>query len=448
MKRTVSLITIVGFVLFMSNGITGPITSLYRESLGATYVAIGMLGTVASITGVFFSYFWGRASDRLGRRKLFLVGSLAVQVVTYGLIAAAPTYIALFPLNVLLAASQAAYGTASLALMGDLLEHERSGRGRRMGVFRGLSSFGFGLMAFASGTVADRLSLRAPFVVAAGFALVALILMLRVEEPPAENDETDADASLSLRDTPAFLWGVTRSTLAGMGDAIRQVFVALRERGGNEGAATSSHETDRYSERGERLPLSPLLISSLLWSLVTGAVYAVWANYMVHEVGFSPSHMSRLWSVASLSELPLMILAGWLSDRVGRLPMLSLGFVAWTAVFMGYVFIPVMPWIIVVQLTRGFAYSAFTATAMTYATEVRARSQRGEISGLYASAGGIGSILGASVGGALTQFMGFKVMFSTMAGLILAGAAYLAIVAIRCRAGASAGARTVEGLSH
>jgi MFS family permease len=359
-----------------------------------------------------------------------------VLAATYGLIAMVPNYVALFPLKVLLAASQAAYGTASLALMGDLLERSKSGRGRRMGTFRGLSSFGFGLMAFTSGTIADRLSLRMPFFLAAGFALAALVLVLRIEETPTEADATGNDPSKSLRlsQVPAFIWGTARDTVAAVGGAMGQVLVALRERAGNEVAPSQSREADRLSERGERLPLAPLLISALLWSLVTGAVYAVWANYMVHEVGFSRAHMTRLWAVASLSELPLMILAGWLSDRIGRLPMLSLGFVAWTAVFMGYVFVPVMPWIIVVQLTRGFAYSAFTATAMTYATEVRARSQRGEIAGIYSSAGGIGSIVGASVGGALTQFMGFRVMFTVMAGLILAGAIYTGIMAVRCRA--------------
>jgi MFS family permease len=70
---------------------------------------------------------------------------------------------------------------------------------------------------------------------------------------------------------------------------------------------------------------------------------------------------------------------------------------------------------------------------MTYASEVRSRAQRGWASGLYSAAGGIGSILGASVGGMLTQFAGFRVMFAANAILILAGAVYLAIEALRYR---------------
>ena len=111
--------------------------------------------------------------------------------------------------------------------------------------------------------------------------------------------------------------------------------------------ATMGHKVDAGPEaaseprvgRTGRLPLAPLLFSAFLWSLTTGAVYAVWANYMVGELEYSQAAMSRLWSLASTSEFPLMILAGWLSDRLGRLPMLSLGFLAWTLVFLGYVLV-------------------------------------------------------------------------------------------------------------
>ena len=45
-----TLMTTIGFILFLSRGITGPVSSLYTESLGASYVTIGILGTVSSLT--------------------------------------------------------------------------------------------------------------------------------------------------------------------------------------------------------------------------------------------------------------------------------------------------------------------------------------------------------------------------------------------------------------
>jgi MFS family permease len=384
--KNLILMTVIGIILFMSRGIVGPINSLYVESLGANYVLIGVLGAMTSLTTIVFSYMWGRLSDRRGKRKLFLVGGLAVLALTSGLMAIAPNYVYLFPLNVLGAAAQAAYAVVSLALIGDILEQSASARGRQMGIYRGLGSLGFGVLAFFSGSVADRFSLRATFGFSAGFLIVGLILALFVEESSAHPSSEVTSATPVTSQTPA-----------------------------------------------TPLPLPPLFVSMFLWSLVTGAVYAVWANYMVGELAFTQAEMSRLWGLASFSEFPLMILAGALSDRIGRPATLSLGFFAWTLVFLGYVATPVMPWIVLVQLIRGFAYSAFTAASMTYAAEVRAKAQRGRISGLYSSAGSIGAILGSTMGGALAQFAGTPTMILANAALIFAGALYLAVVAFQHR---------------
>jgi MFS family permease len=415
MMTNLTIVTLIGFVLFMSAGVTNPVSSIYYKSLGASYVAIGTLGTLNALTAVIFGYFWGKASDLVGRRKVFMLGGLGAITAANGLMALVPSFGYLLPLGVLSSIANAAYGTASLALMGDLLEQRQGGRGRRMGVFRGLSSLGFGLMAFGSGAMADAVSLRLPFGLAAVLAAVAFLLALRVQEPGVAGRAPAGGPSAALR----VLGAATRDTLQSIGRSLADLTSAVRRQPERHAAVASAPEE---AAAGPRLPLAPLLISALLWSLVTWAVYAVWGNYMVSEAGFSAAGMTRLWGLASLSEFPLMILAGWLSDRMGRLPMLSLSFVAWAVVFAGYVAAPMMPWIVAIQLIRGFAYSAFTATAMTYATEVHGRAQRGQVAGLYSSASGVGSILGAALGGALTQYMGFRAMFVMMAALIFGGA--------------------------
>jgi MFS family permease len=379
---------------------------------------------------IFFNNAWGRASDRLGQRKIFLAAGLAVLPVIHALVAVAPSYEYLFLLNVLGAIAQAAYVTTSLALMGDLLEGRPDERGRRMGTYRGLGSLGFGLTAFLTGSVADRFSIRAPFALSALNLVVAFLLALRIKEPAPDGSPD----RVMLRD-----WAVLgRLLLASARDAVKvmvEQFGALAKRLGNRERPPGSAPLVDKEAASERLPLTPLLLSAFLWSLAFGAVFAVWPNYMVSELGYSQADVGRLWSLAAISELPLMILSGWLSDRVGRLPMLCVGFLAWVVVFVGYVVAPMMPWIVFIQLVRGFAYSAFTATAMTYTAEARPRSQRGWVSGLYGSAGGIGSIIGASMGGTLSQLAGFRAMISTNAVLIFGGTVYLVVAAVRWRVG-------------
>jgi MFS family permease len=391
--RHFALLMAIVFLLFMSGGLTGPLTSLYVKSLGANYALIGMLGTAGSLTTLAFSYMWGHISDRTQQRKRFMMIGLAGAALRLILTSIVPNYVYLFPLRVLGAIAQSAYSTTSLALMGDILERRR-GRGRSMGAYRGLASLGFGLTAFIAGSIADRTSLRTPFALAGGLAAIAFLLSFAIEEARPAGQQT-------------------------------------------EGRAQAPDQVASSEGEERRLPMGPLLVAAFLWSLIFGAVYSVWANYMVEQLGYSQTATTRLWSIASTSEFPLMILAGWMSDRVGRLPMLSLGFLAWTLVFLGYVTAPVMPWMVLIQLVRGFAYSAYTATAMTYATEVRSRQARGRASGLYSSAGGLGTILGSTMGGTLTQALGFVPMILICAGLVFGGAVYLGGCALRWRAATS-----------
>jgi MFS family permease len=320
--KNVTLITIIGFILFMSVGIIAPINSLYAESLGASYIAIGLLGAVTSLVSIFASYVWGRASDRLGQRQVFLAVGLATLAVVQGLKAIVPNYVVLFPVNMLGAIAQAAYVTTSLALMGDLLEQRPGERGRRMGVYRGLNSLGFSLMAFVSGSMADRFSIRVPFVLASFFLGVAFWLVSKIQEP-----SLDPATQVTFRDWAAFFRLVlvsAREATGTMADQFMALVRPLFRQRANGDKLTGPRTPHRGGEGAERLPLNPLLISTFLWSLAFGAVIAVWPNYMVGELAYSQSNVGRLWSLAAFLEFPLMILSGWLSDRIGRLPMLGL----------------------------------------------------------------------------------------------------------------------------
>jgi len=395
--NSIIILTVVVFILFMSRGITGPISSLYMEYLGADYVNIGFLGALFSLTAFFSNYLFGRMLDRLSRRKIFLLLGLAALSMDNLLTALIPRYEYRFPLGILEAAAQAAYSTSSLALMGDLLEKREKTRGRRMGTYRGLGSLGFGIAAFISGSIADLLSIRAPFILAAIFLAVAFFLSLSIKE----SKTTDQLSSVSKACTTQNKQHIQES------------------------------EDPSISRLNKQKPLAPLLVSTFLWFLVIGAVYSVWANYMVSEIGYDQAEMSRLWAIASLSELPFMILSGWLSDRLGRLTLMSLGLLMWAFIFLGYVLAPMKPWIVLIQLCRGFAYSAFISTSMTYAAEARLKTQRGRVAGLYNSLGSIGSMAGSLMGGSLSQFTGFRTMITINAAIIFVGAVYVAFAAIK-----------------
>lgn len=429
--KNVILITAISFIFFMAFGFTLPIQSLYAESLGANYAAIGLLMALFSLTQIFFGYVWGSLSDHLGQRKPLLAVGLAVSAVAQGLMTIAPHYKYLFPLTILSSVALAAYMTTSLALVGDLLEQRSGERGRWMGFYRGMGSLGFGLAAFVTGSMADQFSIRVPFGLGALVTIIGFLLALRIDEPVSK-------AEAALRDERA-VWRLLMVSVREAAKAMGDQFTALFKR------RINGKQFSESEQESERLPLAPLLVSAFLWSLAYGAVSSVWSNYLASELGYTKEYVGRLWSIAALIEAPFMVLVGWISDRVGRLPMLGVGFLSWTLVFAGYAFTPMPPWIVVTQLVRGFAYAAFTAAAMTYAVEVRSRSQRGQASGLYNSSSGLGSILGSSLGGVQAQYTSSRAMITTNGVLMLAGGVYVAMVAVRQRTRAGLKPRRENG---
>jgi len=68
------IIFVTVFIDLLGFGIIIPLLPFYAESFGANALTIGLLGTSFSLMQFLFSPFWGRWSDRIGRRPIILVG--------------------------------------------------------------------------------------------------------------------------------------------------------------------------------------------------------------------------------------------------------------------------------------------------------------------------------------------------------------------------------------
>jgi len=425
MKRNYGLLAIISFLLFMSQGALtlGPV---YTRSLGANYAAIGALSMISSLVAVVFAIFWGRTTDLLQRRKGFIAVGLATMAVNAFLTSLVPDYQYLYPLRILGAVATAAYHVASLALMGDILA-QSAGRGWRMGVYRGCGSLGFSITAFAVRYLLQFTSLRGLYRLAGLLLLAAFAAAMLLRE-----DDPAGDVS-KPRSMGRLLHEAATATATSVRDAAIRMRATLRGGTGGDVLADERTTKERAAAPRATLPVMPLLVAALLWSFSFTDLNSLWSNYMTESVGYDEGTVSQLWALAAVLELPMMIGAGYLSDRIGRLPMISLSFVGWALVNLGYSLVPGMPWILGIQLLRSFAYSSYAATVMVYATEVRGKAQRGQVSGLQSSAGGIGAILGSAAAGTIAQVAGFGPMIGAMIAVSLGGAAYLGRAAVRER---------------
>lgn len=187
---------------------------LYVVSSHVTGWAFGLSsavisGIVLAAFGVFDSVvqpFAGRWSDRLGRRRLFVLGGLVVLAVTNAAFAATSTYLGLFAVRVVQGLGVGVTVTASVALINEYSTTEN--RGANFGLFNALRLVGFGAGPLVAGLVVtggpyhvDGLTLSgfvASFDIAAVAAVVGLVVVAALVRDP-EMTSAAAAKDLSFR---------------------------------------------------------------------------------------------------------------------------------------------------------------------------------------------------------------------------------------------------------
>lgn len=181
---------IVVLPLYIASGnITGDFLGL-SESL-ITGIVLGLFGLISS----FCQPFTGRISDRIGKRRLFVLLGLIVFMFTNLLYILAHSYTALLLIRTFQGMAAALTITASIALVSEV--SKRESRGSNMGVYNSFRLIGFGVGPLASGILVEAGPYALPligeingfvaaFCVAGLAAFVSTILVVWLVDDPEE----------------------------------------------------------------------------------------------------------------------------------------------------------------------------------------------------------------------------------------------------------------------
>lgn len=178
-KMPLLLIFFTVFIDLVGFGIVIPLLPTFAEKFGAGGTEIGLLLMSYSLAQFFFTPFWGRLSDNVGRRPILLT-SLAASAVGYLLWGFAGSLPMLFISRLV-----AGFGNANLAVaqayIADVTTTENRAKG--MGIVGAAFGLGFVLGPAIGGLCASHNFQMAGFV-AAGFSLADLVLtMIFLPEP-------------------------------------------------------------------------------------------------------------------------------------------------------------------------------------------------------------------------------------------------------------------------
>ena len=347
-----------------------PVLPRFAESLGAAPELIGLIVAASTITGVLFKLPAGTLSDLLGRRRLMLLGAVffAVPPFFYPFVGDAAALLVLRFVHGFATAIFSPVASAYVASLGE------AGRGARLGWFSSANDVGAtagpligGLVLYATASFPDA------YLLSGVLGAAALLLVLRVPDVEAEGSATAGAPR-----------GHAAQFRAGLGEVAKTpaVFVA------------AGVEAAMYIGFGAFLGFLPL--------------YA-------RTVGLDDAQIALVLALELSVSVLAKPLAGRISDRAGRNPVIVIGLLFCAAalplIFRAETFASLLAAVPVL----GLGVAAVTPATNAFLADLVAARRLGAAMGVFGTIWDIGEAAGPILAGALIGSLGYRPTFDIVA---------------------------------
>jgi multidrug resistance protein len=371
------------FLDLVGFGIVIPLLPLYAEAMGAGPVAATWLVAVYSLMQFFFAPWWGRVSDRVGRRPVLLVGLFgsAASSLLFGLAGSLPLLFAARALNGFAGAN---IGVAQAYVADVTGPHERA---RGMGLVGAALGLGF-VFGPALGGVLSRWGHAAPFLGAAALAFLnGLWAVARLPESLPPERRSAAPAGL------------------GLGERLRTLF-----RGGG-------------SERLRVLYAAGFLVT-LGFAAMEGT-FSLWAHAR-WSLGREGISFLFTW-VGVVAALAQGFAVGRLVRRLGERRVVLAGLALLTAGLAGVALAPSLPLLAGALAVLALGYGTTSPSLSALISRQGGPAEQGRVLGAYQSLSALGRVFGPVWGGVALAHVGQSAPFLSGAGLAAASLLLLAL---------------------
>ncbi|HKZ93973.1 MAG TPA: MFS transporter [Candidatus Bathyarchaeia archaeon] len=338
----------------------------YALSLGASVASIGLFTSSFMAASALLSPKIGSVSDKIGRKRIMLWG-LFGDVIFGALTGLVPTWHWLLVIRTLNGAVTAAATLPAEALLIDKVPVQRRGEalgfvsscaiiGRNVG-----PAFGGSTQFIASQFLDEISSYRIPYFVDAAFAVVAVILVA---------------------------WKITEKTT----DTQKQGLSDARMR---PDAPSSPSETKIKVQYSRAFKI--LLVTAFANGIALGFILPLIALFFQDKFGLEPIMIGSVMTAAGLVGLLASWIAGRISDKLGRKPMIAIG--GFSSRFCGFVlpFTGDVGQATLFLSIRSLGFNIFMPAMQGLRADLVPKEVRGRLFGLYNTFFTAGDIVGPIV---------------------------------------------------
>jgi MFS family permease len=400
LPRNVFAISFVSLLNDASSEIIYPLLPVFLSlTLGASPGIVGLIEGAAESISSLLKLFAGHFSDRLGKRKSFVVFGYALSSFARPLLAFAANWYQVLAIRVGDRVGKGIRSAPRDAMIADTVAVEE--RGLAFGLHRAMDHTG---------------AVIGPLL---GYLLVLLFAANR-NAPTA----SDFNKIFLLASIPALA-------------AVIVVAFFVRE----------SHKTSIAQDSATDIAAPPVRLSLLGFDsnfkrfLVLVALFTLsnssdaFLLLRAQSAGVSIAAIPLLWAGLHVSKVVSSLFGGDLSDRLGRRRLIISGWTLYAAVYAGFAFVsnPVSVWILF--LIYGIYFGLAEGAEKALVADLVRPAQRGTAYGLYNLAFGITVLPASLLMGALWDWRGPKTAF-LVSGILGATAALLLMMLVRTRGSA------------
>jgi MFS family permease len=384
LPRNVFAISLVSLLNDASSEIIYPLLPVFlATSLGASARAIGVIEGLAESMSSLLKLFAGYLSDRLGKRKLFVVGGYSLASLARPLLAFTHTWTQVLAIRVTDRVGKGVRTAPRDAMIADAVHVGQ----------RGLA-FGFHRAMDHAGAVIGPL---------VGYLLVVLLVANRAVPTAAEFSRIFLVASI-----PALL-------------AVLVAIFFMRE---SPVRVPRDDEISKLSLRGFDSNFKRFLLVLALFTLSNSS-----DSFLIlraRDAGVSIALIPLLWAAHHGTKVLSSLFGGDLSDRLGRKRLIVSGWVLYAAVYAGFAFATNLASLWILFLIYGIYFGLAEGAEKALVADLVRPEQRGTAYGLYNLAFGI-TVFPASLlmgmiwdwKGPATAFLVSAIMGATAAVLLL-----------------------------